>query len=360
MLSEDNFRDLETLGYTVISDVLSSDECDHSIQEYKDWLSQFKDGTWPYSKNSLIQRYNIGHFDVTWQIRIKTKPVFAKLWKTKKLLTSVDAVAIGRPPENGQETFAIPEQHWIHCDQDAERVGLHAYQGGVYLEEAEQDDWTFHVVSKSHLYMDEFYRLHPKSAFKSSINKYYHVRDGDMEWFQDRGCKMVRVPVPKGGMVLWDSRLLHANARPVKGRKNSDRWRFVVMVSMTPAIWATKSDLHIKKSAYTDVRMTTHWSSQRIGVFDKVVPSYSPKGVGMLETLPPTARIMEAKQLSGVEPYNFNDGQSNGPEWTPIWNKMFDGTADIKIKPWPRFWYLTGMCLLVVLAYIINSVLIKE
>ena len=35
------------------------------------------------------------------------------------------------------------------------------------------------------------------------------------EWYRQRGCHLTKVPVPKGGMVLWDSRLVHDNCRLV-------------------------------------------------------------------------------------------------------------------------------------------------
>jgi hypothetical protein len=35
--------------------------------------------------------------------------------------------------------------------------------------------------------------------------------------------------------------------------------------------------------------------------------------------LPETAKTKTAKQLCGVTPYDFKDGKSNGPDWTPEW-----------------------------------------
>lgn len=134
MLTDANRVELEERGFTVIPGVLTEPKCDRHIANYRKWLSQFKDGNWPPSKASLISRYNIGNFETTWEIRLKTKSVFAQVWGTEKLLTSVDAIAIGRPPEDGEEEFESPGQHWLHTDQSARRKGLHAYQGGVYLE----------------------------------------------------------------------------------------------------------------------------------------------------------------------------------------------------------------------------------
>ena len=78
--------------------------------------------------------------------------MFAQLWGTEELLTSIDAVAIGRPPEQGGEQFHGPDQSWLHIDQGAGRVGLHAYQGGVYLETANLDDWVFEVNISAYVF----------------------------------------------------------------------------------------------------------------------------------------------------------------------------------------------------------------
>ncbi|XP_069113900.1 uncharacterized protein [Argopecten irradians] len=318
--TERNRTELEKKGYTVVENVLTDSECAEYIRAFRDWLTLFPEGEWPSSGHSLIQRYNIGHHEAAWRARLKAKSVFSKLWKTDKLLTSIDAIAIGRPPEDGEEAFAEDSRHWLHADQDADKVGLHAYQGTVYLETVDTDDWTFHVMERSHLYLDEFYEQDKHAAFRSSNNKYFHLRDDHEKWFLSKGCVTERVAVPRGGMVLWDSRLIHANARPKEGRTHPDRWRYCVMVCMTPARWSTEEDLETKKEAYNDVAMTTHWPSQDVRIMSSLPSKYS-VNTGWLTQLPEVAKSTEVKQLCGVVPYNFTDGESNGPEWTPVWKK---------------------------------------
>lgn len=320
MLTDENFSDLKTKGYTVVGDVMTAAECDDCIGHYRKWLSQFKDGEWPYSTHSLIQRYNSGHMYPSWYARLKSKKVFAQVWNTDKLLSSFDAIAIGRPPEDSQEPFHKPGDHWLHVDQIATRIGLHAYQGAVYLEEACEDDWTLHVMEGSHLLMDEFFRTNVRSSVRCGPS-FYRLRSDDVKYMEERGCKIKRVPVPKGGMVLWDSRTVHANANPVKGRKNPGRWRFCVFVSMTPAIWTTDLDLQEKREAYRQVTMTTHWSSQGVSFFSKHIPSSSQKDVDYPNVLPDIAKTEEAKLLSGVKMYDFKDGNPTGIEYLPKWDK---------------------------------------
>ncbi|XP_064611608.1 uncharacterized protein LOC135475610 [Liolophura sinensis] len=241
-------------GYVVIEDVLSGNVCDTFVQQYQEWLSSFtKHNSWPFSYNSLIQRYKVGHAEPSWRVRLATTPVFAQLWGTEKLLTSFDAIAIGRPPEEGSKEFRRANQHWLHSDQSASQIGRHCVQGAVYLESADEDDWTLEVLEESHKYHQEFMQSHPKAFLRSSLAKFYRLRDGEPEWFEEKGCLRKTVAVPKGGMVLWDSRLIHANAKPVKGRRNPGRWRHVVFVCMGPAIWASDRDLQQKSLAYHQV-----------------------------------------------------------------------------------------------------------
>ncbi|XP_046547040.1 uncharacterized protein LOC124257096 isoform X1 [Haliotis rubra] len=316
-------RELEEKGYAVIPDVCSAQDCDMYISQYRDWLSQFKEDECPYQGHSIIQGYDVGHFENTWNCRIKAKPVFAKVWETEKLHTSFDAIAISEPPEARETGMYDTGKKWLHLDQPAQRIGLHGYQGALYLEETTETDYCFRVLSGSHKHFSAFFEEFEASAKKSNIDKFYMLREDDKSWFKERGCVTTKVPVPKGGMVLWDSRTVHDNCRPEKGRPNSDRWRFVVFVCMTPAKWARPEDISDKKKAYNHRLMTGHWPSQGIIIFEKSDPpsDHSKIKSPIGNSLPEVAATKEAKLLSGVEEYDFSDGEPNGPSWEPVWKK---------------------------------------
>ena len=302
MLTDANRRELETKGYTVVPSVLSRDDCDKHRSQFDDWIAQFKNGEWPISAHSLIQRYRTGHMEPTWAVRLQAKAVFSEIWKTEELLTSFDAVAIGRPPEDGQEEFDNHRNHWLHCDQSVSRVGLHAYQGGVYLEAADEDDWTLEVLEGSHKLHQEFFEAHPKARIRSAINNHYTLKQNEVEFYtKHAGVERKRVPVPKGGMVLWDSRLIHANARPVKGRRHPGRWRYVVFVCMAPAVWASKDYVRMKQRAYWNMRTSSHWPCDALQCFaDDPMESEMVKSI---QELPESAKTDDAKRLAGVLPY---------------------------------------------------------
>ena len=138
----------------------------------------------------------------------------------------------------------------------------------------------------------------------------------EVRWFLDQGCEHLRIPVGKGSILLWDSRLVHDGAAPVKGRANKDKWRHVTFVSMTPAKWATENDMRKKSLHYKNMLTTKHWSSLGVSAFRKKPSEYD------LDFLPEVALSDEVKRLMGVEQYDMDDGTSNGPEWIPVMKKL--------------------------------------
>lgn len=305
-------RNLEEFGYAVIPNVLTEEVCDQYIKEYKDWLTQIEESDLPLmSSSSLIQGYRIGHLNASWSVRLKVKDVFEQIWQTDKLLSSVDAVALSRPPEEGCQKFAKPGEYWLHLDQGAHKKGVHAYQSGVYLEESSDTDYCFRVLAKSHKEQDNFSAAFPKYGEVTKDVEYYQLTSKERDWYmQTKGCQLTKVPVPKGGMVLWDSRTVHDNVKPEQGRQHIGRWRHVVFVCMTPAAWATPKDIALKQNAYDNLLLTTHWPSRDVSTF-RAYPYESE--MSPLKELPDIAKTKEAKLLMGVEEYDFKDGLSNGP-----------------------------------------------
>ena len=315
LITSKHLEELRLLGVTVVEGVVTEDECDRQRAKYEEWLKEFPKGTWPFSPHGIIKWYRSGHMEPTWSIRLQTKHVFAQLWGTHELLSSVDNVAIGRPPEDGEEDFHREGQHWLHCDQGPRRKGLHCYQGAVYLEHCGEDDWTFYVLEKSHDLFERFYKESEHALVERKDDPLWrlrHLNDEDLKWYLDQGSVPRRIAVPKGGMILWDSRLIHSNARPLRNRKHAGRWRYVVFVSMAPAAWATPEDLQIKRDAYNNLKMTTHWPCFGTGVHPQQPPTSAYTDVSVVTELPEIARSEEAQRLMGITPY--------ARVWKPEWD----------------------------------------
>lgn len=218
----------------------------------------------------------------------------------------------------GSNAFADPNKEWLHLDQAVNREGLHAYQGAVYLEQTTDTDHCFRVMSGSHRYHKKFFQTFPNAAEKTRKLEHYKLNDVEKGWYHDRGCRRTKVPVPKGGMVLWDSRTVHDNIKPEYGRSNKDRWRMVVFVSMTPAIWASPDDLARKNEAYEKLWNTAHWSSQGVRLFKDCNPEKDDANF-TIPRQPDIARTQKARLLVGKDEYDFEDGLPNGPP-EPTWS----------------------------------------
>ncbi|KAK3101319.1 hypothetical protein FSP39_002669 [Pinctada imbricata] len=259
-------------------------------------------------------------------MRLRAKKVFAKIWGTEKLLTSIDGIAISQPPEKEGGDFRQEKQDWLHLDQGAQREGLHAYQGAIYLEEQTKEDYCFRVLAKSHKYHSELFEKFPAGIDKTARLEFYKLNATQKKFYNNKGAELTYVPVPKGGIVLWDSRTVHDNCPPVQERPDPKRWRFVVFVSMTPAHWASEDDIRFKKETYKNMNLTTHWSSQGLKSFKPFKPNKRKLGTDeiSIQKLPEEGISKEAKQLAGMESYDYDDGEPNGPD-PPKWRKT-EGT----------------------------------
>ena len=309
-------RELQEHGVAVIPGVLTEDECDEQVTLVHQWLAKFHP-KFPTNINSIIHKYRIGHSEMTWACRMKVKPVFSEIWGTDKLLTSFDGMAIAPPPELGDAHFKFAQDgnsfDGLHLDQGPQRNGLHAYQGALYLEDAEWEDYCFKVIRDSHKYHQEFFdnfRPGTRSEFRKLSKK-------EVEWYLERECEVQRVPVPKGGVVLWDSRTAHAGAPPVANRKNA-RWRYVAFICMAPAKWAKDEDFAVKKKGYEEMRTSCHWPANGAHLFRR----YGEFPGLDFSRMPDIGRTDEAKRMAGVLLYDTSPNDL--PKWNPEYDEEYD------------------------------------
>ena len=298
--------ELDALGLSIVNGVVDESKCDEYRKQYEDWLASLAE--WPPTAYSLISTHRIGYMNATWRCRLASKPIFEALWGTEKLLTSIDAVAIGRPPEGGKTDFAETDDHWLHLDQSKEEEGLHAYQGAVYLETCDEDDWVFLAVPGSHKFHGQFYRENPEM-----YNGPGSIPDAGLDWYRKvmPDFQIRRIAVPKGGMVVWDARLIHANARPLRTRQNPGRWRYAVIVAMAPAVWASDEDIAKKREVYEKFYMTGHIARGGRRLESNLVPIDESEVAVKDHT--EIGKTDEVLRLAGVMPYDFKDGKPCGP-----------------------------------------------
>lgn len=260
--------DLDDKGYCIIPNTLTTDKCDNYISKIWDWLESL--GTnidredsatwnhkkWPENYRGIIKHYGIGHEQFVWDIRCEKNviDVFTKVWNTSDLFVSFDAICVMKPPEiSGKFT----KTHWIHCDQSFLNSDRISVQGLVNLEETSQEDSTFTLYENSHKYHEEFgnhFNIKQKG-------NWYKLQKEEVQWLNDKGLNQIRLDIPKGAMLLWDSRLFHANCCAIKGREKP-RFRYVIYVAMAPKSFSSNADIKKRQKAFKEQRLTTHWTKQ--------------------------------------------------------------------------------------------------
>ena len=284
-------QDLQDNGYSVVGGVLDESECSRFTDMTWEWLSSLGSGIdrhdpltwtsskWPKGTHGLIQHYNVGHSPFSWGVRMNTnvRKVFGDLWGTDDLVTSFDGVCIKRPPEITRCRFeSSADKSWLHCDQSKGTVnkvptvnGWQCIQGAVNLEDSDIGDGCFHVLSGSH-------RFHSSASWEGTNKDWYKLSETDIKWYESKGCVSTKVTCPKGGMVLWDSRSIHASSNPVKGRAHPGRFRYTVFVCMTPRRHVSSIVQKRRKKAFDEGRTTSHWPS-RTCLFGKTPRTYGNK-----------------------------------------------------------------------------------
>lgn len=275
-------------GYCVIPNILTDEECNTTITKMWNWLESLGTGidrneqetwkppNWPYSTRGIIQHLRVGHEEFIWDIR--TNPnvidVFKKIWNTDDLLVSFDAINIIKPVEITNYRSTRP---WFHTDQGNRKKGLQCIQSFVNLEDCTTNDACFSCLPKSHLYHQEMLNHFNIEGPQDWIK----LSNQHMLWFEEgKGCERIRVPVPKGGMVLWDSRTIHCN-RPARLPRQKPVFRYTVYVCMTPREWCDEKNLEKKKKAFNEIRMTSHWPHHiklfpnKPNTYGAILPNYN-------------------------------------------------------------------------------------
>jgi hypothetical protein len=141
---------------------------------------------------------------------------FAKIWGTKDLLVSFDGMNFTLPP-GGDNQMAIPQtQPWPHIDQDPARKGMACVQGILNFASNGPGDGGLIVMKGSTNSMAEFFKTHPHVIGRPTwgTRDWFGFEKSELQWFEERGCEIIKVCAEPGDVVLWDSRTMHWNCVP--------------------------------------------------------------------------------------------------------------------------------------------------
>lgn len=237
---------LDELGFVVVKSCMTDEQCKHADQLMHDDLDACVNDKWlkphPDGKGSLFQclkdfrekrerfpLYSIPgmpkkgfvslaglpHGKFSWYMRTNpvVKSIYARLYDCieDELCVSIDI-----PFYNPSEKHKAITDIWCHADQNI-NVNLgspNIYQGILYVwDSATEGTSNTVVIPKSHV--NEYKRLLeniPESMWDGHANMYINnIPDEDVrKEMLDIWCeKARRIPVPAGGLLIFDSRTIH-------------------------------------------------------------------------------------------------------------------------------------------------------
>jgi len=263
-------------GFFVTQPLLTSAECADVVS--KQWRfveagsedrvkrsdpSTWGSENWPQGIHGILQNGGAGHSEAAWAVRSHPNVLqtFAALYAargvpldlslpSKGLLASFDGFSIVKP--QSQRHFGACD--WLHVDQRSSNEAFGSWQGLVNVgDDLSEEDHTFTCMPGTHRQFGAFFRNHPNAAEACRSKDWYKFKPEELGFFG--GAPTIKVPVPKGGLLLWDSRLVHASS---KSTAAVHKWRNVAYVCCTPRSWATENGLKRKRQHATDGRTATH------------------------------------------------------------------------------------------------------
>jgi len=240
-------KDLEEKGYCIVPDILSSDEIEEGKQLFYDWQKTIPNHDLMHSlinPHGIYKFHQVGHQEHAWFIRTRPKiiDIFKYLWGCDELSVSFDGS--NYIPKNCTKGDRL----WTHTDQAPNKKGVHCYQGLVSL--TDNKERTLVVYEGSH---KEHAKYFEERDIRSSND--WFIFDDDI--IKNMEAQKRVLNIPKGSLVIWDSRTFHQNQY---GAPNSEE-RMVQYVCYLPKNDPKNTvrmrEKHLKY--FYDLRTTTHW-----------------------------------------------------------------------------------------------------
>ncbi|KAK9807834.1 hypothetical protein WJX72_010581 [[Myrmecia] bisecta] len=275
---------LQQHGWAKIEGVLPVEFCQQYVSSVWDWLESLGTGIsrndpatwdqtrWPPSFRGIVNTLEVSHQDFVWQVRKHPRvvQVFAELWGTNELLTSFDSINICKP---GAIDDAAPS--WLHTDQSPTRRGIVCVQGLLNMVDVSAETTgTLVVKDGSHRAHEGFFSnntvLTPEE--KAATPDFYQFKEAELPFWEH--FQSLALSAGAGSLFLWDSRTVHQNCL---SPKDSNQWRHVVYCCYQDRSLATPRDLELKRLAWDEYRVTTHWPAMNIKLFPTLGEDYYKK-----------------------------------------------------------------------------------
>ncbi len=230
-------------GYVVIPNIITDNEIQTALRYFNIWKSSLKNYEWTIP-HGIFKFHEVGHQRHAWYLRTRSsiQDVFRFIWNTDDIITSFDGSCYI------PKSLSKKDTNWTHTDQAPISKGLKCYQSFVSL--TDNRERTLVVYKGSHLLHENYF----KSKGITSPKNWHKI---DTEYLHSIQHLRRVLYVPKGSLVLWDSRTFHQNQY---GAPESEQ-RIVQYICFLPKNHKDNSlSMQKKRKKYFDEKRTTsHW-----------------------------------------------------------------------------------------------------
>jgi hypothetical protein len=198
----------------------------------------------------FVTHFGLPQGKLAWHTRMhpRVREVYEVIYNTGEVCVGMDTIFYQNTPPCRDP--AATTSLWPHFDQNMTVPGSGSYeefQGVVYLWEANETTSATVLWPQTH---GDVYRQFMAGVGQHSKHFCMVKDDGLMQQFVKNAR---RVPVPAGGMLLWNSRLMH------QGWPNGPR--LAVPVCYEPSCRRSGEVLNKKRELVLSGLPSTHWAS---------------------------------------------------------------------------------------------------
>ena len=298
-MTADKLKDFQENGFVVINEVLDPLKCDAIFSKCWDFVVKVSGGrvkrddptthttkhNWPGGVHGLVQHYGIGQTEAMWMVRTDENvlQMFAELYEAmgmaeedaSDLIATFDGMSF--PRTNSQKYLS---DDWLHKDQKLSSTEYNwNTQSGINVGKSQdEDDHVFSCIPKSHDWHEEYAKANAALASEQK-GHFLKLTEEQIAWHAERGMERIRVPIRKGSVVFWDSRLVHASS---SSRKKAPEQRAQIFVSFVPRKMVPEKVLKRRREHFEKGRSTGHSG----GLFSKRPRSYGKPDTGHVDAAP--------------------------------------------------------------------------